>query len=95
LTVGPEFTDTHDAFWAAAGESRGRSEGTKALIEVLPHRRLSDEAVVAGRKAVLDAGSISPYLVAIEARKAVAAAGGSPLVVPRRVHRHRPQQCQE
>ncbi|WP_331762395.1 IS21 family transposase [Streptomyces sp. NBC_01508] len=77
-----KFTETHDAFWAAARESRGRSEGTRALIEVLLlHRRLPDEAVVAGMKAVLEAGSISPDLVAIEARKALAAAGGPPPVV--------------
>ncbi|MFB6878370.1 hypothetical protein [Streptomyces sp. NPDC056323] len=77
-----QFTDTHDAFWAAAIASRGRSEGTRALIEVLLlHRRLPDEAVVAGMKAVLEAGSVSPDLVAIEARKAVAAAGGPPPVV--------------
>ncbi len=77
-----QFTDTHDAFWAAARESRGRSEGTRSLIEVLLlHRRLPDEAVVAGMKAVLEAGSVSPDLVAIEARKAVAAAGGPPPVV--------------
>ncbi|MFI1831614.1 Mu transposase domain-containing protein, partial [Streptomyces sp. NPDC020412] len=77
-----QFTDIHDAFWAAAIESRGRSEGTRALIEVLLlHRRLPDEAVVAGMKAVLEAGSVSPDLVAIEARKAVAAAGGPPPVV--------------
>lgn len=77
-----QFTDTHDAFWAAAIESRGRSEGSRALIEVLLlHRRLPDEAVAAGMKAVLEAGSVSPDLVAIEGRKAVAAAGGPPPVV--------------
>jgi hypothetical protein len=52
------------------------------LIEVLLlHRRLPDEAVIAGMKAVLEAGSVSPDLVAIEGRKAVAAAGGPPPVV--------------
>ncbi|MFG2489121.1 hypothetical protein ACGFSI_41085 [Streptomyces virginiae] len=76
------FTPVHDAFWAAARESRGRAEGTRALIEVLlMHRRLPHEAVVAGMNAVLEAGSVSPDLVAIEARKAVAAAGGPPPVV--------------
>ncbi|WP_318205769.1 hypothetical protein [Streptomyces sp. SCL15-4] len=71
-----------EAFWAAARESRGRSEGTRALIEVLLlHRRLPDEAVVAGMKAVPEAGSVSPDLVANEARKAVAAAGGPPPVL--------------
>ncbi|MEU3317082.1 IS21 family transposase [Streptomyces sp. NPDC006662] len=76
------FTPVHDAFWSAARKSRGRAEGTRALIEVLLlHRRMSHEAVVAGMNAVLEAGSVSPDLVAIEARKAVAAAGGPPPVV--------------
>jgi hypothetical protein len=76
-----QFTATHDAFWAAAIDSRCRAEGTRALIEVLLlHRRLPDDAVVAGMKAVLEVGSIAPDLVAIEARKAVAAAGGPPPV---------------
>ncbi|MEU8927426.1 hypothetical protein AB0D10_42030 [Kitasatospora sp. NPDC048545] len=76
------FTPVHDAFWAAAREARGRSEGTRALIDVLLlHRRLPDDAVVAGMSAVLQAGSVSPDLVAIEARKALAAAGGPPPVV--------------
>ncbi len=76
------FTPVHDAFWAAAREARGRAEGTRALIDVLLlHRRLPGEAVIAGMNAVLQAGSVSPDLVAIEARKAFAAAGGPPPVV--------------
>ncbi|MGW7001368.1 IS21 family transposase [Streptomyces sp. NPDC054933] len=76
------FTVVHDAFWLTAREARGRSEGTRALIEVLLlHRRLPAEAVIAGMTAVLEAGSVSPELVAIEARKALAAAGGPPPVV--------------
>ncbi|MER8034930.1 hypothetical protein [Streptomyces hydrogenans] len=71
------FTPVHDAFWAAAREARGRAEGTLALIDVLLlHRRLPGEAVTAGMHAVLQGGSVSPDLVAIEARKAVAATGG-------------------
>ncbi|MET8699853.1 hypothetical protein ABZW10_13420 [Kitasatospora sp. NPDC004723] len=76
------FTPVHDAFWAAAREAHGRAEGTRALIEVLLlHRRLPSEAVIAGMSAVLEAGSVSPELVAIEARKAHALAGGPPPVV--------------
>ncbi|MFC0058060.1 Mu transposase domain-containing protein [Streptomyces actinomycinicus] len=76
-----QFTPVH-AFWAAAREARGRAEGTRALIDVLLlHRHLPHEAVVAGISAVLAAGSVSPDLVAIEARKALAAAGGPPPVV--------------
>ncbi|MFF2148448.1 hypothetical protein [Kitasatospora sp. NPDC058190] len=76
------FTAVHDAFWAAAREAHGSQAGTRALIEVLLlHRRLPAEAVIAGMSAVLDAGSTAPDLVAIEARKALAAAGGPPPVV--------------
>lgn len=79
------FTPVHDAFWAAAREAHGSQAGTRALIEVLLlHRRLPAEAVLAGMNAVLDAGSVSPDLVAIEARKALAAAGGpEPVVITR------------
>lgn len=65
------FTDTHDAFWAAARAAHGDAAGTRALIEVLLlHRRMSHAAVLAGITAALQAGSTSPALVAIEARKA-------------------------
>lgn len=84
------FTPVHDAFWAAARQAHGSQAGTRALIEVLLlHRRLPAEAVLAGVSAVLEAGSLSPELVAIEARKALAAAGGPPPVViapPAAVH---------
>ena len=44
--------------------------GTRALIEVLLlHRRLRRDAVLAGIRAALDAGSVSADVVAIEARK--------------------------
>jgi transposase len=65
------FTATHDAFWAAARAAHGDAAGTRTLIEVLLlHRRMSHEAVLAGITATLQAGSTSPQLVAIEARKA-------------------------
>ncbi|WTY52362.1 IS21 family transposase [Micromonospora sp. NBC_01412] len=65
------FTATHDAFWAAARTAHGDAAGSRALIEVLLlHRRMSHEAVLAGITAALQAGSSSPELVAIEARKA-------------------------
>jgi transposase len=65
------FTDNHDAFWAAARAAHGDAAGTRALIEVLLlHRRMPHEAVLAGITAALQAGSSSPELVAIEARKA-------------------------
>jgi transposase len=65
------FTEIHDAFWASARAAHGDAPGTRALVEVLLlHRRMSQEAVLAGITAALQAGSSSPQLVAIEARKA-------------------------
>jgi transposase len=65
------FTDAHDAFWAAARTAHGDTAGTRLLIEVLLlHRHQPAEFVIAGVTAALQAGSTSPDLVAIEARKA-------------------------
>lgn len=65
------FTVTHQAFWDAAMHAHGRAEGTRALIEVLLlHRHRPPAAVLAGMSAALTAGSTSPELVALEARKA-------------------------
>jgi transposase len=70
------FTDAHERFWATAQQAHGQAAGTRALIEVLLlHRHQSPDAVVAGIHAALDAGSASPDLVAIEARKATAVTG--------------------
>jgi transposase len=67
------FTCEHEAFWAAARTARGEAAGTRALIEVLLlHRRMPFEAVGAGLAACLHAGSTSPDLVAIEARRHLA-----------------------
>ena len=64
------FTATHEAFWAAARNRHGDAAGTRALIEVLLlHRRLRRDAVLAGIRAALNAGSVSADVVAIEARK--------------------------
>jgi len=69
------FTPAHDAFWAAARAAHGDAAGTRALLEVLLlHRRMPAETVIAGVAAALEAGSASPELVAIEARKAAQAA---------------------
>lgn len=68
------FTDTHQAFWDAAVAAHGTAAGTRALIEVLLlHRHRPTPTVIAGMTAALAAGSTSPELVALEARKA---AGG-------------------
>jgi len=72
------FTTTHDAFWQAAKAAHGDAEGTRALVEVLLlHRRMPAVAVLAGITVTLQAGSTSPDLVAIEARKADSAAVGA------------------
>jgi len=69
------FTSAHEAFWAAARARHGDGAGTRALIEVLLlHRRMPAAQVIAGITAALAAGSCSPDVVAVEARKHTAAA---------------------
>jgi hypothetical protein len=64
------FTTVHEAFWAAARARHGDGAGTRALIEVLLlHRRMPATQVIAGMTAALAAGSCSPDVVAVEARK--------------------------
>ena len=71
------FTSAHEAFWAAARARHGDGAGTKALIEVLLlHRRMPAPQVIAGMTAALAAGSCSPDVVAVEARKHAAANPG-------------------
>ena len=70
------FTPAHEEFWAAARHAHGDAAGTRALIEVLlRHRRLGHQGVLAGIRAALAAGSVSPDVVAIEARKHATGAG--------------------
>jgi transposase len=83
------FTSAHEAFWAAARARHGDGAGTKALIEVLLlHRRMPAWQVTAGITAALSAGSCSPDVVAVEARKHAAAAAepgpAGPAAGPRR-----------
>ena len=71
------FTSAHEAFWAAARARHGDAAGTRALIEVLLlHRRMPAAQVIAGMTAALGAGSCSPDVVAVEARKHAAATPG-------------------
>jgi transposase len=64
------FTPAHQAFWDRARARLGDGPGTRALIGVLLlHRRMDAAQVVAGITAALAAGSCSPDVVAIEARK--------------------------
>jgi transposase len=70
------FTAAHQAFWDAAMAAHGRAEGTRALIAVLLlHRHRPTQAVIGGIAAALAAGSTSPELVALEARKAAGGLG--------------------
>ena len=72
------FTSAHEAFWAAARARHGDGAGTRALIEVLLlHRRMPAAQVIAGMTAALAAGSCSPDVVAVEARKHAAARPGT------------------
>jgi transposase len=64
------FTPAHQVFWDQARARLGDGPGTRALIEVLLlHRRMPAAQVIAGMTAALQAGSCSPDVVAIEARK--------------------------
>ncbi len=64
------FTAAHQVFWDRARARLGDGAGTRALIEVLLlHRRMPAAQVAAGIRAALEAGSCSPDVVAIEARK--------------------------
>lgn len=85
------FTQAHDAFWAAARHQLGDSRGTRALVEVLLlhcHRPAAD--VIAGITAALRVDSVSPDVVAVEARKSVHPDGPVPLglILPRVVDLH-------
>ena len=63
--------------WDAARARLGDGPGTRALIEVLLlHRRLPAASVTAGISAALGAGTCSPDVVAVEARKHADAASG-------------------
>jgi transposase len=73
--AGGSFTAAHEALWRQARQRLGDSAGTRALIEVLLlHRRLPGASVTAGITAALTAGTCSPDVVAVEARKHAAAA---------------------
>ena len=74
------FTQAHEAFWAAARRQVGDAKGTRALVEVLLlHRHLPATDVIAGITAALRIGSVSPDVVAVEARKIGHPDGPTPL----------------
>jgi transposase len=65
------FTQAHEAFWRVARRKLGDGPGTRALIEVLlGHRHLPAAAVIEGIHRALQAGSVNPEVVLVEARQA-------------------------
>jgi hypothetical protein len=72
------FTRAHQRLWDAARARLGDGPGTRTLIEVLLlHRRLPAASVIAGIDAALGAGTCSPDVVAVEARKHADAPGSA------------------
>jgi hypothetical protein len=70
------FTPAHQRLWDTARARLGDGPGTRVLIEVLLlHRRVPAGSVTAGITAALTAGSCSPDVIALEARKHAAAEG--------------------
>ena len=67
------FTRTHQRFWDAARQARGDAAGTKALIEVLlAHRNLPAAALVCGMRRAIEAATLDPSSVLIDARREAA-----------------------
>src|SRR6266851_7905749 len=93
--AGGAFTAARQAFWDRARARNGDAAGTRALIEVLLlHRRMPAGQVTAGISAALAAGSCSPDVVAIEARKhAAGQAGGQASGQPWPALRPRPSRA--
>jgi len=64
------FTVTHQRYWDAARREHGDQAGTRALIEVLlAHRSLPATAVIAAMDKAVDAATLDPQAVLIDARR--------------------------
>jgi hypothetical protein len=64
------FTLTHQRYWDAVRRERGDQAGTRALIEVLlAHRSLPAAAVIAAMDKAIDAATLDPHAVLIDARR--------------------------
>ena len=64
------FTPTHQRYWDAARRERGDAGGTRALIEVLlAHRTLSAAVLISAMSKAIDAATLDPQLVLIDARR--------------------------
>jgi transposase len=72
--TGGVFTASHQGYWDAVRHARGDAAGTRALIEVLlAHRTMPAAALIAAMDKAVNAGTLDPAVVLIEARRA---AGG-------------------
>ena len=77
------FTAEHQQFWDGARKALGDQHGTRSLVGVLLlHRTLPAAAVQTGMAAAAGMGRFEADLVAVEARRAMAAAQPSPIPVP-------------
>lgn len=64
------FTLTHQRYWDAARRERGDAAGTRALIEVLlAHRNLPAAALITAMGKAIEAGTLDPQVVLIDARR--------------------------
>lgn len=64
------FTPSHQAYWDAARQARGDSDGTRALIEILlAHRTMAAAALTAAMDRATTSGCLDPQLVLIDARR--------------------------
>ena len=64
------FTGTHQRYWDATRREHGDAAGTRALIEVLlAHRTLPTAALIAAMGKAIEAGTLDPQVVLIDARR--------------------------
>jgi hypothetical protein len=64
------FTVAHQRYWDAIRRLRGDAAGTRALIDILlAHRSLPATALIAAMDKAVDAGTLDPQVVLIDARR--------------------------
>jgi hypothetical protein len=75
------FGPTHQQFWDLARRAQGDGAGTRSLIAVLLlHRTMTHAAVVSGLARAIEAGSLDPEVVAVEARRSLGRADVIPVI---------------
>ena len=74
-----EFTNAHEAFWAASRRVNGNADRIRKLIDILLHRSMDAADVMAGITSMLGLGAVSADAVTVESRRHAAGvtAGGS------------------